>query len=62
MMAGAYGEHQFTGVTYQEEGGEAKCESLDDCFLGVHLEPAADVTLHISMRRFVNKPSYKEPF
>ena len=77
VQAGAFGEHQFTAVTYRARraGGpespylagptvvpsEEKRLVVDDRWLQVHMRPASCVTLELGMKRFAHQPSYALP-
>ncbi len=70
IQAGAFGEHEFTTVTYQEQstdsGGEkiltGKTVPVNNRYFAVELPPATSIKLDIGTRRFVNKPSYAFPW
>jgi hypothetical protein len=57
VQAGGYGEHQFTGVSW--DGGE---KELDSRTLSVRLEPGSGQKLTFGMRRYVNQPSLAQPW
>ena len=57
IQAGAYAEHQFTGVRI--DGRET---AIGDTSLGVHLAPGAGATLEIDMERYVNAPTFASPW
>jgi len=56
--AGSFGEHQFNQV--EVEGAEPV--SVDDRYFQVRLLPGTEISLHITMNRFCNKPSYAFPW
>ena len=57
VQAGAYGEHQFTGVSWSgyEKGLDTPC-------LTVRLRPGAGARLNLRMRRYVNPPTLTQPW
>jgi hypothetical protein len=57
VQAGGYGEHQFTGVSW--DGGE---KQLDSRTLTVRLEPGSGRKLTLGMKRYVNQPSLAQPW
>lgn len=57
VQAGGYGEHQFTGVSW--DGGQ---KALDSQTLTVRLEPGSGQKLTFSMKRYVNQPSLAQPW
>ncbi|RAP74677.1 hypothetical protein [Paenibacillus montanisoli] len=88
LQAGAFGEHQFTDVTYTVFGSAANdgselgalttmeklpsglynpiaakiTEKVDGKWLCVAIELGSHTTLELGMARFVNDPSYQEPW
>ena len=65
VQAGAFGEHQFTTVQFQETNGESSSERtvpVDAKFFAVELPPSRTIRLEIGMRRFANSPSYAFPW
>ncbi len=65
IQAGAFGEHQFTKVQFQETDGESSSERVvpvDAKFFAVELPPSRRIRLEIGMRRFANSPSYAFPW
>ena len=65
IQAGAFGEHQFTKVQFQETDGEDSSERvvpIDAKFFAVELPPSRTIRLEIGMRRFANSPSYAFPW
>ena len=60
LQAGSFGEHCFTSARL--EGGDGDAEvAVDDRHLQVELGPAAQVHLHLGLRRFAGRPSYDLP-
>ena len=76
LQAGAFGEHRFTKVAFEEKapgcapGGPngtgqppvARSLPVDGRWLGVELPASAMLVLDLGMRRFVNRPSYAFPW
>ena len=71
IQAGAFGEHQFTEVKYQDvkvTGRERKKTMTDKAitvnnkYFVIVLPPATSITLEMGMNRNVNKPSYAFPW
>lgn len=88
VQAGAFGEHQFTNVSYTVQGeaendgsklgGSTTMEKMpsglyppkaakreariDDQLLEIELLPGCKIALELGMARFVNTPSYAEPW
>ena len=65
IQAGAFGEHQFTKVQFQETDGESSSERvvpIDAKFFAVELPPSRRIRLEIGMQRFANSPSYAFPW
>ncbi len=65
VQAGAFGEHQFTTVQFQERDGESSSERvvpIDAKFFAVELPPSRTIRLEIGLRRFANSPSYAFPW
>ena len=58
VQAGAFGEHQFTGV----RADEGAAVPVDSRYLEVELPPSASMRLEAGMARFANKPSYAFPW
>lgn len=52
VQGGAYGEHQFFHVTYND-----RKQAVDDNVFTVRLAPGAGTRLTIAMKRFVNQPT-----
>lgn len=60
VQAGAFGEHQFTGIRYQDGDGE-KYVSINSKHLEVTLPPTTTIRLQCDLNRFVNSPNYSFP-
>jgi hypothetical protein len=61
LQAGAFGEHQFTTARRLDEPDAAPFE-VNERHLAVTLPPGCSLDLRLGMRRFVNAPSYGQPF
>ncbi len=57
VQAGAYGEHQFTGVSV-----DGTHQSVDAPYVTVRLEPGCGASLELSMKRYVNQPTLAQPW
>ena len=69
IQAGAYGEHEFSGVSYSfypsgnsDNEPEYKSQNIGNKYFMVELPPSTSIKLDIGIRRFVNTPSYKQPW
>ena len=65
VQAGAFGEHQFTEVRFQETGQTDPIDRvapIDAKYFAVQLPPSTAISLDIGIRRFVNNPSYAFPW
>lgn len=70
VQAGAYGEHDFTEVSFDEqlkdkEGkiiSTKKVVPINKKYFSVVLPPATSIKLNIGTRRFVNQPTYAFPW
>jgi hypothetical protein len=70
IQAGAFGEHEFLDVKFQEMtvGKDDKrlisdkIITVNNKYLAVELPPATSITLELGTQRFVNKPSYSFPW
>lgn len=78
VQAGGFGEHRFDAVTYdvrvsdypgsQKNYAPPPVETqqetvgLQERWLQVKLPPATQITLDLAMSRYVNQPSYRQPF
>ncbi len=61
VQAGAFGEHQFTKVRY-EDGDSEQNVPLDGKYFAVELPPSTSIRVDAGMRRFANQPSYAFPW
>jgi hypothetical protein len=57
VQAGAYGEHQFTGVQFNSSRRE-----IDHPFVNVRLEPGCGARLVFDMTRYANQPTLAHPW
>jgi hypothetical protein len=57
VQGGAYGEHQFTGLTL---GG--KTQPVDGPCVTVRLEPGCGARLTLATRRYANPPTFAQPW
>ena len=57
VQAGAFGEHQFTEVRYDE-----KAVPVDGKYFAVVLPPSTSIRVEAGMKRFANDPSYAFPW
>ena len=63
VQAGAFGEHQFTEVTFEEDdSGAVKTARVDGKHFRVTLPPSTALRFQSGLRRFVNDPSYTFPW
>ena len=70
VQAGAFGQHEFTEVTFREQHKDGsgnkvlsdKKVTVNKKYFAVELPPATSIKLDMEMRRFVNKPSYAFPW
>ncbi|WP_127582526.1 hypothetical protein [Paenibacillus koleovorans] len=66
IQAGAYGEHEFTSVQFENrnEDGVSVWKQLEvhAPHLTVRLSPTSQLKLSLGMKRFVREPSYKQPW
>ena len=58
VQAGSMGEHNFTTAS---ANGDNQVE-VNGTYLQVHLPPNTQIELEVGMERFVNTPSYKQPW
>ena len=58
VQAGSMGEHNFTTAS---ANGDNQVE-VNGTYLQVHLPPNTQIELEVGMERFVNAPSYKQPW
>jgi len=61
IQAGSMGEHNFIEAVYQIDS-EAQKIKMNDKYLHVNLQPFTNIKIDLKMQRFVNIPSYKQPF
>jgi len=72
VQAGAFGEHSFTDVKFQDETAEGKrgsnvsssdrSVSVNGKYFTVELPPNASIRVEAGMKRFANQPSYAFPW
>ncbi len=63
VQAGAFGEHDFTEVTYHREGDDGDTvQKVHGKSFAVELPPSTSIRIDAGMHRFVNKPSYAFPW
>ena len=76
MQAGGFGEHRFVSATFdlltsdypgsqkRYDAPPVECENktveVADTLLKIELPPATQITLDLSMQRYVNMPSYRD--
>ena len=61
VQAGAFGEHQFTQVRY-DDGESEHVVPLDGKYFAIELPPSTAIRVEAGMRRFANQPSYAFPW
>ena len=61
VQAGAFGEHDFTEVTFGGDGDDTTATVSGKYFL-VELPPSTSIRVDAGMRRFANQPSYAFPW
>ncbi len=61
IQAGSMGEHNFT-TARAKDGNAEKTVEVDGTYLQVHLPPNTHIALAVRMERFVNTPSYQQPW
>ena len=61
VQAGAFGEHEFSEVRYEEDGAE-RTVPVAGQWVAVDLLPSTAIRLDMGMRRFTNDPSYAFPW
>ena len=61
VQAGAMGEHNFTTARVKD-GHSENTVTVNGTYLQVHLPPNTYIALEVGMQRFVNAPSYKQPW
>lgn len=66
IQGGAYGEHSFTDVKVINDtlknNQQFNSIAVNNIYFAVELPPSSTVTLEISTKRFVNKPSFAFPW
>ena len=65
VQAGAFGEHQFSEVSFHgenQDGPKERTVPVNARYFAVKLPPSATIRLDIGMRRFANAPSYAFPW
>ncbi|MCY3551500.1 MAG: hypothetical protein OXH39_13650 [Candidatus Poribacteria bacterium] len=61
VQAGAMGEHNFTSVNVND-GQNRDTVPVNGTYLHIHLPPNTEIDLELGMERFVNAPSYRQPW
>ncbi|MXV77866.1 hypothetical protein F4X73_05580 [Candidatus Poribacteria bacterium] len=61
IQAGSMGEHNFTTARSKDGDGE-NTVAVDGSYLQVYLPPNTQIALEVGMERFVNAPSYQQPW
>ena len=61
IQAGAYGEHAFTQVRYDQPGAREVVMEIDDRCFKIIMHPRTIVELSVEMDRYCNNPSYQRP-
>ncbi len=63
IQAGTFGEHQFEAVEMlDEEGRVLQVSPVTGKWISVKLAPGACARLKLTMKRYVNRPSYETPW
>jgi hypothetical protein len=63
VQAGAFGEHQFTGLKYREEGQDGEtAAAVDGKYFSVELPPSTSIRVEAGLKRFCNAPGYAFPW
>ncbi len=70
IQAGAFGEHQFTNIHYQEStkdekgtvSNQKKTKSILGKYVKIILPPSTSILLEMGIDRFSNDPSYRFPW
>lgn len=63
IQAGTFGEHEFKeAYVMNENGSRGERSSINNKWMLVELPAGTGVTLHLSMDRYVNTPSYNMPW
>ncbi len=61
VQAGAFGEHQFTEVRFQEDESD-RTAAINGKAFAVELPPSTSIRIEVGMKRFANDPSYAFPW
>ncbi len=61
VQAGAMGEHNFTSVCVKGSQNE-QATPVNGTSVRIHLPPNTEIDLELGMERFVNTPSYRQPW
>ena len=63
VQAGAFGEHEFTNVTYRMEGQDGPSTMpVNAKRFTIELPPSTTLRVEAGLRRFANQPSYAFPW
>ncbi|NND32358.1 MAG: hypothetical protein HKN76_07170, partial [Saprospiraceae bacterium] len=70
IQAGAFGEHQFTDVSFEvtdpsnstNAKSNEKSIAVQGTYIRINLDPSSAIRLKLGMDRFVDKPSYRFPW
>lgn len=66
VQAGAFGEHRFTSVTFEERLSDGRsvqrAEALNGIYAAVQLQPGSGIRMKLGMNRFVHDPSFRLPW
>ena len=71
VQAGAFGEHQFTQVQFEEANSDEPEPGTEPAkrnvpinakYFAVEIPPSASIRLDVGIKRFVNQPSYAFPW
>jgi hypothetical protein len=63
VQAGAFGEHDFTELRYQQNGQDGDTvQKVHGKSFAVTLPPSTSIRIDAGMNRFVNKPGYAFPW
>lgn len=61
IQAGAFGEHQFSEISFHHEG-KRDLLSIQGKYVEIILPPSRSIRLEMGLTRFVNQPSYAFPW
>ena len=61
VQSGAFGEHEFTELTYQDPDGQ-KTVAVNSKYFEVVLPPSTEVGIKCRLNRYVNSPAYAFPW